>query len=390
MSAHSYRSNTKQAKKQIRSIRKEEEEEMDPSTKSLVSESEAAPVRRYRIGYAFAPKKEQTFIQPSLLHHASRYGIDFVPISIPDSTTAAKTLIEQGPFDCIIHKIYGPHWNQHLKEYSSQYPQTLILDPPESIERLHNRVSMLDVFAAFELKPRQSGDKFQSKISVPKQVLVDHYPEGEEEAKLLAALEFPVIAKPLLVNGSTKSHEMCLIFSPKGLRSLLADTNSPILLQQFANHGGVVFKGYAIGEHVQCVKRRSLPDISKERVTALEEAVLPFSQISNSANDEHNLAHDPHEMPPLEFVEEAAKRIRVGLKLNFFNFDMIRDSKDPNSYFVIDINYFPGYAKLPNYEHAFTDFLLNLLSTSSHPQKQKELLQLKEEEGATCFESDVK
>ncbi|CAN6570402.1 unnamed protein product [Malus baccata var. baccata] len=50
----------------------------------------------------------QTFIQPSLLHHASRYGINFVPISIPDSTTTSKTLIEQGPFNCIIHKIYGP------------------------------------------------------------------------------------------------------------------------------------------------------------------------------------------------------------------------------------------------------------------------------------------
>ncbi|KAM1270241.1 hypothetical protein ACFX2I_002332 [Malus domestica] len=369
---------------------------MAPSTNSLVSQSEAAPVRRYRIGYAFAPKKEQTFIQPSLLHHASRYGIDFVPISIIDSTATAKTLIEQGPFDCIIHKLYGPHWNQQLKEYSLKYPQTLILDPPESIERLHNRVSMLDVVTAFESKPHQSGDRFQSKISVPKQVLVDHYPEGEEATNLLAGLEFPVIAKPLLANGSAKSHEMCLIFNPKGLRSLLADTDSPILLQQFVNHGGVVFKGYSIGEHVQCVKRRSLPDISEEQVTALEGAVLPFSQISNSANDEHNLAHDPHEMPPLEFVEEVAKGIRVGLKLNFFNFDVIRDSKDPSSYFVIDINYFPGYAKLPNYEHALTDFLLNLLATSSHPQSQnqnqnqKELLQLKEEEAATSLESDVK
>ena len=48
---------------------------------------------------------------------------------------------------------------------------------------------MLDVFVTFELKLRQSGDKFQSKISVPKQVLVDHYPEGEEETKLLAGLQ---------------------------------------------------------------------------------------------------------------------------------------------------------------------------------------------------------
>ncbi|KAM1206481.1 hypothetical protein ACFX14_007304 [Malus domestica] len=237
---------------------------------------------------------------------------------------------------------------------------------------------MLDVVTAFESKLHQSGDRFQLKISVPKQVWVDHYPEGEEATNLLAGLEFPVIAKPLFAIGSTESHKMRLIFSPKGLRSLLADTNSPILLQQFVNHGGVVFKGYSIGKHVQCVKRRSLPDVSEEQVTTLEGAVLPFSEISNSANDEHNLAHDPHEMPPLEFVEKVANGA---------------DSKDPSSYFVIDINYLPEHAKLPNYEHALTDFfLLNLLATSSHPQSQnqKKLLQLKEEEAATSLESGVK
>ncbi|KAM1597927.1 hypothetical protein PS2_032783 [Malus domestica] len=66
------------------------------------------------------------------------------------------------------------------------------------------------------------------------------------------------------------------------------------------------------------------------------------------------------------------------------------DSKDPSSYFMIDINYFPGYAKLPNYD--LTDFLLKLLATSNHPQSQnqKKLLQLKEEEAAISVEYDVK
>ncbi|KAM1500486.1 hypothetical protein ACFX10_023036 [Malus domestica] len=46
---------------------------------------------------------------------------------------------------------------------------------------------MLEVVTAFESKLHQSGDRFQSKISVPKQVLVDHYPEGEESTNLLAS-----------------------------------------------------------------------------------------------------------------------------------------------------------------------------------------------------------
>ncbi|XP_021816216.1 inositol-tetrakisphosphate 1-kinase 1-like [Prunus avium] len=360
-----------------------------------ISSSDAAAGQRFRIGYAFAPKKEQSFIQPSLLDHASQNGIDFVPISITDSLSeeeAAEALIQQGPFHCIIHKLYGHRWNHQLKQYSSKYPQTLILDPPDSIERLHNRVSMLQVVSALKLN-----SQFNISVSVPKQVVLQNpqSPDSIHNNTIDGAVEFPVIAKPLLANGSAKSHEMCLVFDPKGLQTLLLTTTTttttsastqPILLQQFVNHGEVVFKVYVIGEYVQCVKRSSLPDISEQQLTALEGQVLPFSQISNSPQpqegDEHGLglAHDPHEMPPSDFVEELARGIRLGLKLNFFNFDVIRDSGNPHSYFVIDINYFPGYAKLPSYEQMLTNFLLALLNTPTQKDHQLEPATTEEEE----------
>ena len=67
------------------------------------------------------------------------------------------------------------------------------------------------------------------------------------------------------------------------------------------------------------------------------------------------------EMPPLGFVEEIARAMREETGLNLFNFDVIRDAKNGNRYFVIDINYFPGYAKMPNYESVLTDFFLDLV-----------------------------
>ncbi|KAL0392165.1 UNVERIFIED_CONTAM: Inositol-tetrakisphosphate 1-kinase [Sesamum radiatum] len=48
----------------------------------------------------------------------------------------------------------------------------------------------------------------------------------------------------------------------------------------------------------------------------------------------------------------------MGLRL--FNLDIIREHGTQDHYYVIDINYFPGYGKLPEYEHIFTDFLLSL------------------------------
>ena len=71
--------------------------------------------------------------------------------------------------------------------------------------------------------------------------------------------------------------------------------------------------------------------------------------------------------------------------LHLFNLDMIREHGTRDRFYVIDINYFPGnslslfklsfklqiknmmiyvlfagYGKMPEYEHIFTDFLLNL------------------------------
>ena len=41
------------------------------------------------------------------------------------------------------------------------------------------------------------------------------------------------------------------------------------MLQEFVNHGGVLFKVYVIGGHATCVRRRSLPDVPAERLLDL-------------------------------------------------------------------------------------------------------------------------
>lgn len=127
---------------------------------------------------------------------------------------------------------------------------------------------------------------------------------------------------------------------------------------EFVNHGGVVFKVYVVGECVVCVTRKSLPDIAPEEVKKLD-AVSSFSQISNSGaqgDDEGNV-----EMPSLEFVMHVAAGLREATGLRLFNFDLIRDSSDHNRYLVIDINYLPGYAKMPNYEPFLTKFFLDVV-----------------------------
>ncbi|KAH8485142.1 hypothetical protein H0E87_026789, partial [Populus deltoides] len=95
--------------------------------------------KRHRVGYALPPKKTQTFIQPSLIHHADQHNIDLIPIE------PSRPLIEQGPLDCVIHKLYGPDWMSQLLHFSSLNPDAPIIDPLDSIQRLHDPISMLQV-----------------------------------------------------------------------------------------------------------------------------------------------------------------------------------------------------------------------------------------------------
>ncbi|KAJ8438970.1 hypothetical protein Cgig2_018881 [Carnegiea gigantea] len=277
--------------------------------------------RRYRIGYALAPKKQQSFVRDSLLSLARDRSIYLIKID------TVKPLIEQGPFDCVLHKLYGDDWRRQLADYKAKNPNVVIVDAPEAIERLHNRISMLQVVSELKIV-RNGGETFGN----PKQIVI-YDAETLRDTRSWERLKFPVIAKPLVADGSAKSHKMSLVYNHGGLSSL----KPPIVLQEFVNHGGVIFKVYVVGEYVKCVKRKSLPDVSEEKLESLG-GVLTFSQVSNLASNQKAdekyykmMQLDDCEMPPLQFITDIARGLRQALKLNLFNFDVIRDTSLGNS-----------------------------------------------------------
>ena len=174
-------------------------------------------------------------------------------------------------------------------------------------------------------------------------------------------LTFPIIAKPLLANSNDKAHEMSVIFTPHGLNKV----QPPVILQQFINHGGILFKVYVAGDHVKCVKRNSLPDFyfdPKKLGSTTENDIMSFSQISSSVVEDEDKFLKDAKMPSLDMVYTIAKGLKEGSKLNLFNFDLIRDGNDGNKYLIIDINYFPGYAKVPGFERLLTDFFWDVIN----------------------------
>lgn len=303
----------------------------------------------FRVGYALPTRKIEAFMVESFINFAKERGIDFIPIDV------SKPLTDQGPFDCIIHKLYGDEWDLNLENFCINNPNATLIDRPSAIQRLHNRISMLEPVSQLNIP----------QLNIPNQLLI----QDSESLKSFATtneLGFPMIAKSLLADGSSNAHDMSLVFNHEGLTKAL-ELDSPMVLQQFVNHGGIVFKVYVADDYVKCVKRSSLPDVSNETMDkmALESGgLMSFSKISGAviASDDgsgNDNADEKVKMPTLEFLDEVAKGLRVSLGLHLFNFDMIKDDKS-DGYLVVDINYFPGYEKLPDYESVMTDFFLNI------------------------------
>ena len=107
---------------------------------------------------------------------------------------------------------------------------------------------------------------------------------------------------------------------------------------------------YVVGEYVVCSPRPSL--VVSKCVSCFQ--LLP--RISSKAPRSHYREDDS---PPEELTTALAHLLRQQLKLQLFNFDLIKESGGQETYYVVDINYFPGIDKIDNFEEIFVQFLVN-------------------------------
>lgn len=322
----------------------EDEEEKETPVSPRICPSSLDVDYMVVVGYALTPKKKKSFMQPKLEGLARNKGILFVAIDL------SRPLADQGPFNVVLHKISGKEWFKIIEDYQRKHPEVAVVDPPDAIEHLHDRQSMLQDVADLNMHD------CSGTVGVPKQLVIREDSQSIPREVAEAGLCLPLVAKPLVVDGTSKSHELFLAYD----QSSLVELEPPLVLQEFVNHGGILFKVYVIGDFVKVVRRFSLPNISRRELSKLT-GVFPFPRVSSAASSAEDADLDPGvaELPPRPLLERLAKELRHRLGLQLFNIDLIREQVNRDMYFVIDINYFPGYGKLPGYEHMFTDFLLS-------------------------------
>ncbi|KAG5526255.1 hypothetical protein RHGRI_032515 [Rhododendron griersonianum] len=331
------------------------------------------------VGYALTSKKKQSFLQPKLLSLARNKGIFFVAID------RSRPLSDQGPFDVVLHKVvitsiflsFAPFWERDgncqerngarlsrfaqskpmilistgkhkmKTDYRLKHPEVTVLDPPYSIQHVYNRQSMLEDVPGINL-PECYG-----RVGVPRQLVITKDPLSVPDEVNKAGLKLPLVAKPLIVDGTAKSHELFIAYDEFSLSNL----EPPFVVQEFINHGGVLFKVYIIGETIKVVRRFSLPDVFNPELSKIA-GVFRFPRVSSAAASAEDANLDPAvagevlfiymnlaciaELPPTPLLERLAKELRHRLGLRLFNIDIIREHGTRDLYYVIDINYFPG------------------------------------------------
>ena len=164
----------------------------------------------------------------------------------------------------------------------------------------------------------------------------------------------------------------------------LSGWSPPAVLQPYVPHSAPLFKVFVMGPLTMLARRPSLrvPPPAAD-VTEAVGGALAIARVSayvseadtDAAGDGSNAAAAAADAadaatvapdPPRWVLEALAARLRRELGLTLFNFDLIAvDTSRPRvggcpvgaSYLVIDINYFPGFEKLPDYEALMAEFL---------------------------------
>ena len=144
-----------------------------------------------------------------------------------------------------------------LTKYKAGHPACCLVDHPSYVQALMSRSIIAKI-----LSRCLDGVTARSGIPAitPRFVVVtaNDLPQIQRLAES-APFSFPMIVKPLPAAGTKSSHHMLVVLNRKGLRRV----HFPCILQEYENHGGVLFKVYVLGDTVRVFPRNSLPNLPR-------------------------------------------------------------------------------------------------------------------------------
>ena len=374
-------------------------------------------------------KKKQTHFFNGLCQTATtwqgRYGpsatkvtVRFIPLL--DATDLHFHLPQNQQFHAFIHKrtddmaaaVSGgdkmaasriSKLSQLLQGYNRPLssPPIVAIDPLEGVWRLVDRRRMSEAIdKAFGRTCKIHG---QTVATLPWTIIPLKSGTAAMRSAIEGRLKFPIIVKRRLACGTRASHEMVIAYDMHGFLTAMKvvfgaedlpensasssdsdsspsrsstsrndDFTNGVIAQEFmANHGGVLFKVYAVANNIIVQPRRSVqhtiesPDggyyyFDSQRLGRAEsfdfDATTGYSTSTKAMMPSRNLTHS--------IIATLSKE----LGLSLIGVDLVYDLR-LKCFYIVDINYFPGYKGV---NHAY-EWILQHICDRVWQSSQREL-----------------
>lgn len=244
-------------------------------------ETGSKPEFKYRVGYWWSEKKSQKLNAAELTNLFAEKQCQLVKIDLD------RPIEDQGPFALIVHKISdiivkadqgdiaAKRAISAFESYVRKHPQTVILDP------LDNNRTLLDRYKQYRLI-EESGLAREGFIFTPPFVHLTSTNMDVNRGRIRRSrITFPLVCKPILAQGSTGAHQMCIIFNEAGLK----DIKPPCVAQSFVNHNARLFKLFVIKDKYYIMQRPSLKNFQ----AGDHETVFFFSHDISKPNSSSSL-----------------------------------------------------------------------------------------------------
>lgn len=322
------------------------------------------------VGYAMKQSRATSLTKRGFFPVAAVDGISFVPLDL------TRSISEQGPFAAILHKVsdmlelsasgdiqISSQFRQVI-EYQSRNRSVLLLDQLGSVQKVLDRIATLHILHELPSQqppaPTLRAPKFAEVLS-PKE-----WPDLVTKCKR-NHVSLPWLVKPAAACGITASHQMTAVLKSEGWQTI--DCMLPAVVQEFVDHGAVLFKVYVIASEVHVVRKESFPDLgqlSKDQLDTMP-ATVSFDSLASSLPDALRFdVQPPKHQLHRQVVESGAHWLRHKLQLRFFGFDVVVD-QHTGDHVIIDVNYFPSFKEVPEAPAKLRMTILQAISEQAVP-----------------------
>ncbi|OHT10708.1 Inositol 1, 3, 4-trisphosphate 5/6-kinase family protein [Tritrichomonas foetus] len=299
---------------------------------------------RIRIGYCGPPEKWDRMKWNDFINYAKDKNVDLVWIDLD------KPIEEQGEFRLIIQKMtyimqghdmtVNPQLHR-LYNYSKTHPEVRFIDDFDAVAVTMDREELNAALESISWPD-------SCKVNVPQaKLLLNSDAHSINDA--IKNLHFPLLAKPKGAASSTAAHLMKLATKPEQL----VGVPTPTMLQEYINHDGVVYKIYALGDIIEVGARPSSRNIEDGECVDIDFDSQKMTEKNGFWTEQRDLSNVEI---PLDDFKTMSAILRKAMKMELIGFDILIDSQ--KRYWIVDLNYFPGYKNIQNLWEKFLNFFM--------------------------------